>query len=39
MHEWDLIKLAEFSSTNRTKKDIHKAMWFNVVLASLETGR
>ena len=39
MNKWDLTKLAEFSSTNRIKKDIHKTEWFNIVLVCLETGQ
>lgn len=39
MNKWDLIKLAEFSKTNRIKKDIHKTKWFNIVLVCLESGQ
>jgi len=36
---WDLIKLAEFSKTDRVKKDICKTKMFNLVLVCLETGQ
>jgi len=39
LNKWDLIKLAEFSETNRIKKDIHKTKWFNIVLVCLESGQ
>jgi quercetin dioxygenase-like cupin family protein len=39
LNKWDLIKLAEFSKTNRIKKDIHKTKWFNIVLVCLESGQ
>ncbi|MGQ9515293.1 MAG: cupin domain-containing protein [Thermoproteota archaeon] len=38
MGVWDLAKLAEFSTTQRVKKDICKTKMFNVVLVCLETG-
>ena len=36
---WDLTKLTEFSETQRIKKDICKAKWFNIVLVCLESGQ
>jgi len=36
---WDLTKLAEFSKTQRVKKDLCKTKWFNTVLVCLETGQ
>ena len=39
MNAWDLAKLAEFSKTQRIKKDICKAKWFNIVLVCLESGQ
>ncbi len=36
---WDLIKLAEFSKTQRVKKELCKTKWFNIVLVCLETGQ
>ena len=36
---WDLTKLAEFSKTQRVKKDLCKTKWFNIVLVCLETGQ
>jgi len=36
---WDLTKLAEFSKTQRIKKDINKTKWFNIVLVCLESGQ
>ena len=39
LNAWDLTKLAEFSKTQRTKKDICKTKWFNIVLVCLESGQ
>ena len=39
MDVWDLTKLAEFSKTQRIKKDINKTKWFNIVLVCLESGQ
>ena len=39
MDVWDLTKLAEFSKTQRIKKDISKTKWFNIVLVCLESGQ
>lgn len=39
MNSWNLTKLAEFSKSQRVKKDIFKTKWFNVVLVCLETGQ
>ena len=39
MNAWDLTKLAEFSKTNRIKKDVCKTKMFNIVLVCLETGQ
>lgn len=36
---WDLTKLAEFSKTQRVKKDVCKTKMFNIVLVCLETGQ
>jgi quercetin dioxygenase-like cupin family protein len=36
---WDLTVLAEFSKTDRIKKDICKTRMFNIVLVCLETGQ
>ena len=36
---WDLTKLAEFSKTQRVKKDLCKTEMFNIVLVCLETGQ
>ena len=36
---WDLTELAEFSKTDRVKKDICKTRMFNIVLVCLETGQ
>jgi quercetin dioxygenase-like cupin family protein len=36
---WDLTKLAEFSKTDRVKKDICKTRMFNIVLVCLEAGQ
>jgi len=35
----DLVKLVEFSKTERVKKDIYKTKMFNLVLVCLETGQ
>ena len=39
MNAWDLAKLAEFSKTQRVKKDVCKTKWFNIVLVCLESGQ
>ena len=39
MDVWDLTKLAEFSKTQRIKKNISKTKWFNIVLVCLESGQ
>ena len=39
MDVWDLTKLAEFSKTQRVKKDLCKTKWFNTVLVCLETSQ
>lgn len=39
LNMWDLTKLAEFSETQRVKKDICKTNMFNVVLVCLEAGQ
>lgn len=39
LNSWNLTKLAEFSKSQRVKKDIFKTKWFNVVLVCLETGQ
>jgi len=39
LNAWDLAKLAEFSKTQRVKKDICKTKMFNTVLVCLETGQ
>lgn len=39
MDMWNLTKLAEFSSTQKVKKDLCKTRWFNTVLVCLETGQ
>ena len=39
MNAWDLTKLAEFSKTQRIKKDICKTKWSNIVLVCLESGQ
>jgi quercetin dioxygenase-like cupin family protein len=36
---WDLTKLAEYSKTQRVKKDICKTKFFNIVLVCLESGQ
>jgi len=36
---WNLTELAEFSRTDRIKKDIFKTRMFNIVLVCLETGQ
>jgi len=36
---WNLTELAEFSRTDRIKKDICKTRMFNIVLVCLETGQ
>ena len=36
---WDLTKLAEFSKTQKIKKDVCKTKMFNIVLVCLETGQ
>lgn len=35
----DLMKLVEFSKTERVKKDIYSTKMFNLVLVCLETGQ
>ena len=39
LNTWDFTKLAEFSKTQRIKKDICKTKWFNIVLVCLESGQ
>jgi len=39
LNAWDLAKLAEFSKTQRVKKDVCKTKWFNIVLVCLESGQ
>ncbi|MBO3842707.1 MAG: cupin domain-containing protein [Candidatus Brockarchaeota archaeon] len=39
MDRWDLTRLAEFSKTQRVKKDICKTKTFSIVLVCLETGQ
>ena len=39
MNAWDLAKLAEFSKTQRVRKDVCKTKWFNIVLVCLESGQ
>lgn len=39
LNAWDLAKLAEFSKTQRVRKDVCKTKWFNIVLVCLESGQ
>jgi quercetin dioxygenase-like cupin family protein len=39
MDIWDTTELAEFSKTQRVKKDLCKTKMFNVVLVCLEKGQ
>jgi len=39
MEVWDLNELAEFSTTERVKKDVRRTKMFNTVLVCLETGQ
>ena len=39
MEVWDLNELAEFSTTERVKKDVRRTRMFNTVLVCLETGQ
>ena len=39
LNTWNFTKLAEFSKTQRIKKDICKTKWFNIVLVCLESGQ
>jgi quercetin dioxygenase-like cupin family protein len=39
MEVWDLNELAEFSTTERVKKDVRSTRMFNIVLVCLETGQ
>ena len=36
---WDLTELAEFSESDRVKKDVCKTRMFNIVLVCLEAGQ
>jgi quercetin dioxygenase-like cupin family protein len=36
---WDLTKLAEFSKTDRVKKDVCRTKMFNIVLVCLEADQ